>query len=44
MIVLLVHGAIRRAGYATDPKYPVKLMNIIKQYDLKKLDEVGVGM
>jgi hypothetical protein len=34
--------AIRRAGYATDPLYPIKLMNIIKQYDLHILDEVGV--
>lgn len=25
--------AIRRAGYATDPQYPIKLMNIIKQYN-----------
>lgn len=34
--------AIRRAGYATDPKYPMKLINIIKQYDLEKLDEVAI--
>jgi len=34
--------AIRRAGYATDPKYPMKLMNIIKKYNLEKLDEVGI--
>lgn len=34
--------AIRRAGYATDPKYPMKLINIIKKYDLEKLDEVGI--
>lgn len=34
--------AIRRAGYATDSQYPVKLMNIIKQYDLKKLDKVKI--
>lgn len=34
--------ALRRAGYATDSKYPLKLMNIIKQYDLQKLDEVKI--
>ena len=25
---------LKKAGYATDPKYPVKLINIIEQYDL----------
>lgn len=35
--------AIKRAGYATDPAYPMKLMRIIKTYDLQKLDEVGIG-
>ena len=34
--------AIRRAGYATDPQYPIKLMNIIKKYNLNKLDEVSL--
>jgi len=34
--------AIRRAGYATDPQYPIKLMNIIKQYHLETLDEIGI--
>lgn len=34
--------ALRRAGYATDSQYPIKLMNIIKQYNLEKLDEVGI--
>lgn len=34
--------AVRRAGYATDPNYPIKLMNLIKQYNLHLLDEVGV--
>ena len=34
--------AIRRAGYATDPKYPLKLIELIKKYDLEKLDEVGI--
>lgn len=30
--------ALRRSGYATDSQYPVKLINIMKQYDLFKLD------
>jgi flagellum-specific peptidoglycan hydrolase FlgJ len=34
--------AIRRAGYATDPKYPMKLINIVKRYDLKELDQVSI--
>lgn len=34
--------ALRRCGYATDSKYPIKLMNIIKTYDLGKLDEVSI--
>lgn len=34
--------AIRRAGYATDPSYPVKLMNIIKKYDLYELDRISI--
>lgn len=34
--------AIRRAGYATDPKYPIKLIDIIEMYDLMILDEVGL--
>jgi hypothetical protein len=34
--------ALKRAGYATDSKYPIKLMNIIKQYDLEKLDQVAI--
>ena len=32
--------AIRRAGYATDPEYPLKLMDIIKRYNLKELDKI----
>ncbi len=32
--------ALKRAGYATDSKYPLKLMDIIKQYNLQTLDEV----
>jgi hypothetical protein len=34
--------AVRRCGYATDPKYPMKLINIIKQYDLEDLDQVVI--
>ena len=34
--------AIKRAGYATDPDYSIKLMNIIETYDLHLLDQVGV--
>jgi hypothetical protein len=34
--------ALKRAGYATDSKYPIKLVNIIKQYDLEKLDQVSI--
>lgn len=34
--------AIRRAGYATDPQYPIKLMRIIKEYDLKDLDKIDL--
>lgn len=34
--------ALRRCGYATDSKYPLKLIDIINTYDLKKLDEVGI--
>jgi len=32
--------AIRRAGYATDPSYPLKLMDIIQRYNLKELDRI----
>lgn len=34
--------ALKRSGYATDSKYPLKLMNIIKQYNLEELDKVGI--
>ena len=34
--------ALRRAGYATDSGYPIKLMNIIKQYKLDELDKIGI--
>lgn len=34
--------ALRRAGYATDSKYPMKLMEIINLYKLQELDRVGI--
>ncbi|KUK72704.1 MAG: Uncharacterized protein XD91_1165 [Clostridiales bacterium 38_11] len=34
--------AVRRAGYATDPQYPLKLMRIINLYDLKELDRIKI--
>lgn len=34
--------SIRRAGYATDPRYPIKLMRIIDEYELKALDKIGL--
>ena len=34
--------AIKRAGYATDPQYALKLMQLIKQYDLQELDRIGI--
>jgi len=34
--------AVKRAGYATDPQYPIKLMNIIDLYDLEELDKVKI--
>ena len=34
--------ALRRAGYATDSQYPVKLINIMEQYDLFRLDQVDI--
>lgn len=32
------HG-LKRAGYATDPKYPQKLIKIIEEYELHKYDK-----
>lgn len=32
------HG-LKRAGYATDPRYPQKLIDLIERYELYKLDE-----
>lgn len=34
--------ALKRCGYATDSEYVMKLINLIKTYDLKKLDQVGI--
>ena len=34
--------ALRRAGYATDPQYPIKLMKLVEQYNLAELDKVGI--
>ncbi len=34
--------ALRRCGYATDSRYPLKLINIINTYGLEKLDEVTI--
>ena len=34
---------LKKAGYATDPKYPNKLISIIERYDLDKLDDEVLG-
>ncbi len=34
--------ALKRAGYATDPNYPIKLINIINQYNLDELDKIEI--
>ena len=34
--------ALKRAGYATDPNYPIKLINIINQYQLDELDKIKI--
>ncbi len=34
---------LRKAGYATDPKYPDKLIGIIERYNLEKYDEEVLG-
>ena len=31
---------LKKAGYATNPKYPVRLIDIIEKYDLAKYDKV----
>lgn len=33
---------LRKAGYATDPKYPSKLISLIERYKLYEYDKVGV--
>ncbi len=37
------HG-LRKAGYATDPKYPDKLISLIERYELYKYDEEVLGI
>ena len=34
---------LRKAGYATDPKYPQKLIGIIEKYNLNHLDREVLG-
>lgn len=34
---------LKKAGYATDPKYPHKLIGIIERYNLQKYDEEVLG-
>ena len=34
---------LRRCGYATDPKYPEKLIKLIEDYDLHKYDKSSVS-
>ena len=34
------HG-LKKAGYATDPKYPKKLINLIEKYELYRYDDMG---
>ena len=34
---------LKRAGYATDPKYPDKLISIIERYNLTQYDEAVLG-
>src|SRR5690554_1334417 len=35
---------LKRAGYATDPNYPQKLIGIIERYQLDKYDREALGM
>src|SRR5690554_7178588 len=35
---------LKRAGYATDPRYPQKLIGIIERYQLDKYDREALGM
>ncbi|PCI36179.1 MAG: N-acetylmuramidase [Flavobacteriaceae bacterium] len=34
---------LKKAGYATDPKYPVKLISLIERYDLTRFDKQVLG-
>ncbi len=34
---------MKKAGYATDPKYPNKLISIIERYDLTRFDKQVLG-
>lgn len=34
---------LKKAGYATDPKYPTKLIDIIERYDLARFDAEVLG-
>ncbi|GEQ85530.1 hemagglutinin [Patiriisocius marinistellae] len=34
---------LKKAGYATDPKYPNKLISIIERYDLQRYDNQTIG-
>ena len=34
---------LRKAGYATDPKYPQKLINIVEKYELYTYDKEVLG-
>lgn len=34
---------LKKAGYATDPKYPVKLISLIERYDLARFDRQVLG-
>ena len=35
---------MRKAGYATDPKYPSKLISLIERYQLNKYDSASVNV
>jgi flagellum-specific peptidoglycan hydrolase FlgJ len=35
---------LKAAGYATDPKYPQKLITLIERYNLNKIDEEVLGI
>lgn len=34
---------LRKAGYATDPKYPAKLISLIERYNLDQYDDMVLG-